>query len=76
MINQNQLGLRPVALRVYSELIAHCRNTTEVTPEIKATRLGLQRIADDYIEGLSQLYLSTDLPALNDSDRKHILLTL
>ena len=76
MINQNQFGLRPLALRVYSELISHCRNTLEVTAEIKATRLGLQRISEDYIEGLSKLYLSNELPALSDADRKHLLITL
>jgi len=57
MINQNQLGLRPLALRSFSELISHCRTTPDVTAEIKATRLGLQRISEDYIEGLSKLYL-------------------
>lgn len=65
-----------MALRAYSELISHCRNTSEVTAEIKATRLGLQRISEDYIERLSKLYLSNDLPALSDADRKHILTTL
>ena len=76
MINQNQLGLRPLALRCYSELISHCRTTPDVTAEIKATRLGLQRISEDYLEGLSKLYLSNELPALSDADRKHILITL
>jgi hypothetical protein len=38
MINQNVLSLRPLGLRVYSELISHCRSTTEVTQEIKQTR--------------------------------------
>ena len=41
MINQNTWGLRGVALRVFSELIGHCRSTPDVTAEIKATRLGL-----------------------------------
>ena len=47
-----------------------------MTAEIKSTRLGLQRISEDYIEGLSSLYLSNSLPALSDGDRKQILTTL
>jgi hypothetical protein len=45
MINDNSFGLRQLALKVFSELISHCRTTSEVTAEIKATRLGLQRIS-------------------------------
>jgi hypothetical protein len=41
MINENTYGLSQLALRVFSVLIDHCRNTKEVTAEIKATRLGL-----------------------------------
>ena len=35
MVNKNLLGLRSLALRVYSELIDHCRTTSVVTNEIK-----------------------------------------
>lgn len=72
MINQNVLGLRSLALKVFSELISHCRTTSEVTAEIKATRLGLSRISQDYIGGLSKLYLSseTEGAVINDGDRK------
>ena len=56
-----------------------------VTPEVKATRLGLQRISTDYISGLSRLYLSSapslipsaePLVVISDADRKQLLLTL
>ena len=58
MINLNTLGLRTLALRVFSDLIDHCRTTRQVTAEIKQTRLGLQRICMDYIEGLARLYVT------------------
>jgi hypothetical protein len=85
MINQNLWHLRSLALRVFSALIEHCRSTSEVTAEIKATRLGLQRISSDYISGLSRLYLSSvpslvpssePLLVISDPDRKQLLLTL
>lgn len=38
MINKNIYGLRSLALRSYSELINHCRNTPVVTDQIKLTR--------------------------------------
>jgi hypothetical protein len=72
MINENHFGMRQVALRSLSEIISHCRLTTEVTPEIKATRLGLQRISLDYVQGLSKLYLTIT----NEGDRYQILATL
>ena len=75
MINENHFGLRQLALKSYSELINHCRNTPEVTNEIKLTRSGLQRISHDYIEGLSKLYLS-ETSNLSDGDRKQLLETL
>jgi hypothetical protein len=53
MGNKNVLGLNAVALRIFSEMISHCRNTPVVTDQIKKTRTGLQRIAPDYIKGLS-----------------------
>ena len=83
MINQNMFGLRQLALRTYSALIAHCRSTSVVTEQIKKTRSGLQRISEDYVHGLSQLYLTGSDPILatpgsqiSDSDRQQILLTL
>ena len=77
MINQNVFGLRSLALRVYSELISHCRTTSVVTPEIKQTRLGLQRICMDYIDGLSKLYVTAAaLPEVTQTDQKQILTTL
>ena len=56
MVNRNDYGLRSVALRSFSELINHCRNTSVVTEEIKKTRKGLQRISLDYVQGLSKMY--------------------
>lgn len=48
-MNKNLLDLRNTALKTFSELIEHCRNTKVVDNEIKATRKGLQNIAMDYI---------------------------
>ena len=79
MINQNLFGLRVLALKTYSALIAHCRSTPVVTEEIKKTRAGLQRISEDYIAGFSQLYLSGTDPStspISDADRHQILITL
>ena len=59
-----------MALKSYHTLIDHCRNTKDVTSEVKQTRLGLQRICMDYIDGLSNLYRTL---AENDPD-KHIVL--
>jgi hypothetical protein len=52
ILNKNLLGLRVMALKSFSALIAHCRSTTNVDAEIKKTRKGLQNIAMDYINGL------------------------
>jgi hypothetical protein len=41
MVNTNILGLRTMALKVFSEMIHHCRHTPVVTDQIKKTRLGL-----------------------------------
>lgn len=41
MVNKNVLMLRPLALKVFSELINHCRTTKVVTEQIKKTRIGL-----------------------------------
>lgn len=60
MVNKNTMGLRTLALRSFSELINHCRNTAVVTEQIKKTRIGLQRICMDYVEGLSNLYFAPD----------------
>jgi hypothetical protein len=49
MVNKNVLNLRPLALRVFSEIINHCRVTPVVTEQIKQTRLGLQKISIDYV---------------------------
>jgi len=49
ILNNDLLGLRPVALKTFSTLIKHCRNTKNVDEEIKKTRKGLQNIAMDYI---------------------------
>ena len=73
MINENLFGLRQLALRSYSTLINHCRTTPSVTQEIKTTRLGLQRISADYVEGLKRLYLSA---STEQGDRNQILSTL
>lgn len=74
MINKNLWGLRQLALRSYSELISHCRLTTNVTPEIKTTRTALQRIAPDYVNGLRTLYLSETITT--EGDRAQILTAL
>lgn len=58
MVNKNLLGLRTLALRSLSNLINHCKTTPVVDEQIKKTRLGLQRIALDYVEGLGKLYTS------------------
>ena len=58
MINRNLLGLRSLALRSLSSLINHCKTTPVVDEQIKKTRLGLQKIALDYVEGLGKLYTS------------------
>jgi len=41
MVNRNILGLRCLALKAFSELINHCRNTAVVTEQVKKTRIGL-----------------------------------
>lgn len=74
MINKNLWGLRQLALRSYSELISHCRQTTDVTQEIKSTRAALQRISQDYVTGLSTLYLNETITS--EGDRAQILTTL
>jgi hypothetical protein len=56
MVNKNDYGLRSLALRVFSEVISHCKNTPVVTEQIKLTRKGLQRICMAYVEGLSKMY--------------------
>ena len=45
-----------MALKTFSGLIEHCRNTKNVDEEIRKTRRGLQNIAMDYIGGLVGLY--------------------
>ena len=59
-LNKNLLGLRDVALKTFSGLIEHCRNTKNVDEEIRKTRRGLQNIAMDYIGGLVGLYTKGD----------------
>lgn len=56
ILNKDLLGLRLTALKTFSALISHCRNTKVVDEEIKKTRKGLQNIAMDYIQGLVTLY--------------------
>ena len=52
MVNRNDYGLRSVALRSFSELINHCRNTPVVTEEIKKTRAEeLVALADIPVRG-------------------------
>jgi len=58
MVNKNELNLRNLAMKSLSTLIGHCRNTPIVDEQIKKTRQGLQRIAVEYIEGLSKLYVT------------------
>ena len=60
ILNKNLLGLRDVALKTFSGLIEHCRNTKNVDEEIRKTRRGLQNIAMDYIGGLVGLYTKGD----------------
>lgn len=86
MINKNEFGLRNLALRVFSEIIYHCRNTPSVTDQIKQTRKGLQRICMDYVTGLSKMYCkvpdlnnltsTTSLVMLNDQERTQVIKTL
>lgn len=59
MINKNTFGLRNLALKTFTELINHCRNTAVVTEQIKLTRKGLQRICMDYVQGLSKMYVAS-----------------
>jgi len=82
MVNKNILNLRSLALRVFSEIINHCRVTTVVTDQIKKTRTGLQNISIDYVQGLSKLYCSTyfdvngNEATLTHAERSQILKTL
>ena len=66
ILNQNLLGLRNTALKTFSTLISHCRNTSVVDEQIKLTRKGLQNIAMDYIQGLATLY--TEPVSKDDAD--------
>lgn len=68
MVNKNLFGLRSLALKVFSELIQHCRTTSIVDDQIKLTRQGLQRICMGYIEGLSKLYINTSDSSLTQED--------
>lgn len=70
MVNRDTHGLRILALKVFTEIINHCRTTNQVTDQVKQTRLGLQRISLAYVEGLSKLYLTSKLA---DSDRSQTL---
>ena len=56
ILNKNIFGLRTTALKTFSALIGHCRNTNNVDDEIRKTRKGLSNIAMDYISGLVTLY--------------------
>jgi hypothetical protein len=83
MVNRNDYGLRSVALRSFSELINHCRNTSVVTEEIKKTRKGLQRISLDYVQGLSKMYCVDPKEAekgntlvLSENEKAQVLQTL
>ena len=82
MVNKNQMNLRPIALKAFSELINHCRDTKIVTEQIKKTRIGLSRIALDYVQGLSKLYTTPNFDAngaeifLNPVEKAQILKTL
>ena len=57
-VNLNENGLRRFALEVFSTVIAYCRSVTVVTDSIKETRKGLSKISLDYVNGMSQLYLT------------------
>jgi len=82
LVNKNTLNLRSLALKSFSELIGHCRNTPVVDDQIKKTRLGLQRISMDYVEGLSKLYVTPNYDstgvqiALTTEESGQILKTL
>ena len=83
MVNRNEYGLRTLALRSFSELIDHCRNTKVVTEQIKKTRKGLQRICLEYVTGLSKMYCIIPSEAnkgnalvLSDNQRVQVLTTL
>jgi hypothetical protein len=76
MVNKNILGLRSLALRVFSELIHHCRHTAVVDEQIELTRLVLQRICLDYIDGLTKLYITLKDDEVSQEDRNNILNTI
>jgi len=76
MVNKNLFGLRSLALKVFSELIQHCRTTSVVDDQIKLTRQGLQRICMGYIEGLSKLYINTSDSSLTQEDMAQVVRTL
>jgi predicted transcriptional regulator len=48
--------LRGSALKTFSSLINHCKNTGIVDEEIKKTRKGLQNVTMDYIKALVVIY--------------------
>lgn len=70
MVNKNTLGLVSIGLRVFSEMILHCRQTPVVTDQIKNTRKGLQNICPDYVKGLSQLYVKPIFQTADDSESR------
>jgi hypothetical protein len=57
ILEKNLLNLRNMALKTFSSIISHCKNTKLVDNEIKLTRKGLQNISMDYIQGFVQLCL-------------------
>ncbi len=59
MVNKNLMGLRPLALKVFSELIQHCKKENPAIVEVKKTLTGMKRISADYIDGLAKLYIAT-----------------
>jgi len=56
IIHKDLLGLRASALKTFSSLINHCKNTKIVDEEIKKTRKGLQNVTMDYIKALVVIY--------------------
>lgn len=60
IIEKDLLGLRCLALKVFSSLIQYCRKPKVLDEEIKKTRKGLINISLDYVQGLIKLYVDDE----------------
>jgi hypothetical protein len=82
MVNKIQMNFRQLALKAFSELINYCRDTKIVIEKIKKTRIGLSRIALDYVRGLSKRFTTPNFDAngaailLNPVEKAQLLKTL